>query len=160
MGSTQTIPTHWLNPCPFITHWELTHTHKAYHSYPCKIILPHLRLCIQFIYLNLCNKPLSRLWEWLNGNRCVRCKQPCVAHTHTLERLCTHHVCRVCFHTQGRFSSSSLLHRGKSAVAARESNWSESIQHMSRRSCLAAPAEAWAEILPADRLFNQLPPRD
>ncbi|KAG7229950.1 hypothetical protein INR49_009670 [Caranx melampygus] len=39
-------------------------------------------------------------------------------------------------------SSSSLLHRSKSAVAARESNWNESIRGMSCGSCLAAPAKA------------------
>nr|XP_046258504.1 heparan-alpha-glucosaminide N-acetyltransferase [Scatophagus argus] len=45
-----------------------------------------------------------------------------------------------CFHAQRRFSSSSLLHRGKSTVAAAsESNWNESIRHMSLHKVSVSP---------------------
>lgn len=111
----------------------------------------HIWDSFRFIHQNIWSKTLFewtfRLWKWLNVKRCELCEK---RWTHTVERLCTHHVCRV-------FSCTEKVQLGLPEAnppwQPSESNWNESIRHMSRRSCLAAPAEAWAEILTADRLL-------
>lgn len=96
-----------------------------------------MRLCIRYIYLSICSKRLTSGALDYETKR----QQVCVAHcTHTLmQRVCVLTMFAECFHAQRRFGSSSQQHRGKSTVAASESNWNEIIWRMSRRSPLSCP---------------------
>lgn len=82
-----------------------------------------MRLCLLFIYLNICSKTLTS--GVLDNESDSEATSVCgLLHTHT------HMHCRAgvltmfaeCF-LAPRFSCSSLLHKNKSTVAARESKW-------------------------------------
>lgn len=69
-----------------------------------------------------------------------------LTHTHTqrLQSVFTHHVCSV-------FSCTEEVQLQLPAARWQSTLWSEIIWHTSLRApCVAAPAEAWTEILPAD----------